>query len=384
MKIILYGPVHWRIADEFFEPNQHELIRVEGCLDDMVARVSETSPNLLIVHGLPPEDRFLAELARLCRLIPDAAIVPYLVEPEREYLIKLMRAGVSEVLLDDTQAAVREVLVRVGQKIKKSQRDDSRIGKAIGLISAKGGDGSSLLTANLATALSLAQDMQVLAIDLSLPFGDLDLYMTTATPDNTLVNFSDEVDRLDGSLLRSMVHHVSSQLDLVAAPKVFEEAFRINPVHVRKLMVLAVQEYDYVLVDFGSQIGPFVTQVLDELDELVMVVTATMPSVRHASQMVALWESLEFDVSKVSLVLNRYTDQYNIKPEDLTNAVGRSIAATIPGELPVAEEALLRSVPVVQYDPKCKLSKAIRDWASHWTGMQEPEDKSIWHRLKIR
>lgn len=384
MKIALYSPSHWRIADDYFEPSQHQLARIDGELDQLVTKVIEVAPNLLLLHGLPQADRMIIEIARLCRLLPDTAVVPHLEEPDREFLVKLMRAGVSEVLLDETQESVREILVRVAQKIKKVQRDEKRQGKAIGLISAKGGDGSSLLAANLATVIAMTPDTQVLVMDLALPFGDLDLYITSVPLTNTLVNFSDEVDRLDGALLRSMVHHVSSQLDLVASPKVFDESFRIDPLHVRQLIEIALDEYDYVIIDFGSQVGPFVTQVLDELYELVMVATATMASVRHASQLMRLWEGLEFDPAKVSLVLNRYSEHFNIKPEDISRAVGRSISAIIPGETLLAEEALLRSEPVVTFDPKCKLTKAIREWSMHWSGLHETEEKSLWHRLKIR
>ena len=241
-----------------------------------------------------------------------------------------------------------------------------------------------MLAANLAVAISLVPNTKVLVIDLSLPFGDLDLYVSATPPTHTLVHFSDEIQRLDASLLASMVHHVSSQLDMVASPKVFDEAFRIEPTHVRKLIDVAIQEYDYVLIDFGSQVGPFVTNVLDALDELVMVATATMPSVRHASQLMRLWGGLDFDVGKVSLVLNRYSDHYNITPEDLARAVGRSVSAIIPGEVLVAEEALLKSEPVVRHDAKSKLAKAIMAWSSRWTGQHEPEVKSLWHRLKIK
>lgn len=384
MKIALYSPSYWRIPDEYFEPSQHQMVRIDGDLTQLVTKSINVSPSLLVLHGLPQDERMLIEVARLCRMLPETAIVPHLEEPDREFLIKLMRAGVSEVLLNETPESVREILVRVAQKIKKVQRDDAARGKVIGLISAKGGDGSSFLAGNLATSIAMSPDTQVLAIDLALPFGDLDLYMTSSPLTNTLVNFSDEADRLDGALLRSMVHHVSSQLDLVASPKVFDEAFRVDPLHVRKLIEIALHEYDYIIVDFGSQVGPFVTQVLEELDDLIMAVTATMPSVRHASQLMRLWEGLEFDLAKVSLVLNRYSEHFNIKPDDLSRAVGRSISALIPGETQLAEEALLRSEPILNYDPKSKLSKAIREWSSRWTGVHEREEKSLWHRLKIR
>lgn len=384
MKIALYSPTHWRVSDEVFEPRQHELLRLEGALDEMPVQLSGQDADLVFVHGFSVDDRFLAEIGRLCRLFPDAAVVPHCEEPDRDFLIKLMRAGVREVLLEESPVAVREVLSRIGLEIKKAKRPDGRRGTVIGLISAKGGDGSSILAANLAMALSMAPEKKVLAIDLALPFGDLDLFLTAVQPTNTLVNFSDEIDRVDAALLSTMAHRVTSQLDLVASPKSFDDAYRVNPEHVRKLITVALQEYDFVVLDYGSQVGAFLTSTLEELDELIMVTTATMPSVRHASQLMRLWDVLEFDISKVRLVLNRHSDRYNVTPEQLSKAVGLPIDMLVQTDVEMSEASLLKSTPIITLDPKNKLSRAIIEWSSRWTGAHEPESKSIWHRLKIR
>lgn len=384
MKIIVYSLTYWRLPDEYFEPQQHVLTRVEGSLDRLGSEINKGLPDLVFVYGFALDDLLLSEVARLCRLFPNVAIVPRCDEPDREYLIRLMRAGVREVLLEETSEAVREVLARVSQDLKKANLNNHHRAKTIGLISAKGGDGSSMLAANLATSLSYQPDTRVLALDLALPFGDMDLYLSSKMPLHTLVNFSDEIDRLDASLLGSMAQHLTSQLDLVSSPKFFDEAFRITPQHVQKLIALAVNEYDYVVIDYGSQVSGFVTNTLEFVDDLVMVITATMPSVRHASQLMHLWEGLEYDAAKISLVLNRYSDHYNVTPDDIAKAVGRNPSAILPSEVLAAEDALLNSIPIVRHAPKSKLSKAISDWVVNWTGNHEPEVKSLWHRLKIR
>ena len=385
MKIALYSPTHWRIQDEVFEPRQHELLRLEGGLDEMPVQLSGQCADLVVVHGFPTDDRFLGEVGRLCRLFPDTAVVPHCEEPDRDFLIKLMRAGVREVLLEESPEAVREVLSRVGLDLKKAKRPDGRRGTVLGLISAKGGDGSSILAANLAMALSMAPEKKVLAIDLALPFGDLDLFLTSVPPTHTLVNFSDEIGRLDAALLNTMVHRVTSQLDMIASPKSFDDAYRVDPEHVRRLIAVSLQEYDFVVLDYGSQVGAFLTNTLDDVDELIMVTTATMPSVRHASQLMRLWDVLEFDISKVRLVLNRHSDRYNVSPVQLSKAVGLPIEMLIQTDIEMAEASLLKSSPMITLEPKNKLSRAILEWSSRWTGStQEPENKSIWHRLKIR
>ena len=385
MKIALYSPTYWRISDEVFEPRQHELLRFEGSLDEMPVQLSGQNADLIFVHGFAADDRFLTDIGRLCRLYPEAAVVPQCDEPDRDFLIKLMRAGVREVLLDESMESVREVLSRVGLELKKAKRPNDRRGTAIGLISAKGGDGSSILAANLAQALSMAPEKKVLAVDLALPFGDLDLFLTAVPPTHTLVNFSDEIDRVDAALLGTMVHRVSSQLDLIASPKAFDEAYRVNPEHIRHLIAVALQEYDFVVLDYGSQVGAFLTNTIEEVDELIMVTTATMPSVRHASQLMRLWDVLDFDISKVRLVLNRYSDRYNVTPEQLSKAVGLPIDVLIQTDIEITEDSLLKSTPMISLDPKNKLSRTIVDWSSRWTGgVHEPESKSLWHRLKIR
>lgn len=385
MKIALYSPSHWRVPDDVFEPRQHELLRLEGGLDEMPVQLSGQGADLVFVHGFTADEHFLAEIGRLCRLYPDSAVVPHCEEPDRDFLIKLMRSGVREVLLEETPEAVREVLSRVGLELKKAKRPENRRGTAIGLISAKGGDGSSILAANLAMALSMAQEKKVLAIDLALPFGDLDLFLTADPPAHTLVNFSDEINRLDASLLGTMAHRVSSQLDLVASPKSFDDAYRVDPEHIRQLIAVALHEYDYVVLDYGSQVGSFLTNTIEELDELIMVTTATMPSVRHASQLMRLWDVLDFDISKVRLVLNRHSDRYNVTPEQLSKAVGLPIDVLIQTDIEMTEASLLKSTPMITLDPKNKVSRAIMEWSARWSGgVHEPESKSLWHRLKIR
>ncbi len=88
-------------------------------------------------------------------------------------------------------------------------------------MSAKGGDGATYLTANLAAALADNPECRVLTIDLSLPFGDLDMYMTGNTTSNNLATFSNQIDRIDGALLDSMAHHVSGNLHLIPSPTIF-------------------------------------------------------------------------------------------------------------------------------------------------------------------
>ena len=116
-----------------------------------------------------------------------------------------------------------------------------------------------------------------------------------------------------------------------------------------------------------------------------MVTTATMPSVRHASQLMRLWDVLDFDISKVRLVLNRHSDRYNVSPEQLSKAVGLPIDVLILTDIEITEDSLLKSTPIVSLDSKNKLSRAIIEWSARWTGsIHETESKSIWHRLKIR
>jgi pilus assembly protein CpaE len=381
MNIVSYSPQPWKVSDEQLGLGQHQLTRQTGELRAMVRLITAQKPDLVFLVGFEPADpHYIQELEKLCLTLPNAAIVALQPQAQPEILLALMRAGVREVIVDSNPDTLKQVIERTHLRIKGTTSSQGRI---FGFVSSKGGDGGSCIAANLAFALSQVPDTRVLAIDLSLPFGDLDMYLTGENHSQDLADISSQTDRLDQSLLSSMVQHLSPTLDLIPTPSTFEKIVHIEPERVGELIQITTSFYDYILVDFGSSIDRVGVWILEHLYEICLVSTPSLPSLRRAGQLLKVWKDCEKPISRIEIILNRADTDVPISEAKIEKVIGKPINKRLPSDVEAVQESLLIGKSFVQTAPKSKLTRTIIDWVTDITGSSNPK-LSLWQRLKIR
>jgi pilus assembly protein CpaE len=381
MNIVSYSPQPWEVPDTQLALGQHQLIRLVGKPGGMVRQLTAQNPDFVFLAGFDAsEPHYIQELEKLCLALPHAAIVALHPQAQPELLLSLMRAGVREVIVDSTPETLQQVIERAHLRAKGGNISQGRV---FGFVSSKGGDGSSCIAANLAFALSQEPDTRVLAVDLSLPFGDLDLYLTGDNHPQDLADISSQSDRLDQSLLDSMVQHLSPTLDLIPSPVSFEKIVHIEPERVSKLMHIATNFYDYILVDLGTSFDQVGIWVIEQLDELCIVSTPSLPSLRRGGQLLKLSKEFDKPMSRIEIILNRADTSLPISSTEIEKVIGRPINKRFPSDAEAVQEALSIGQPLLQVAPNSKLSKTIVDWAAHLTGNSQRK-RSLWERLKIK
>jgi len=381
MNIVTYSPKPWEVPDTQLKLGQHQVARLVGELDVMVRQLTAQKPDIIFIVGFEPtEPNYIQEVEKLCIALPHAVIVALHPEAQPELFLSLMRAGVREVIVDSASETLQQVIERA--RLRTNVASISR-GRVFGFVSSKGGDGSSCIAANLAFALSQEPDTRVLAVDVSLPFGDIDMYLTGDNHSQDLVDISSQSDRLDQSLLHSMVQHLSPTLDLIPSPATFEKIVHIEPERVSKLINIATNSYDYILLDIGTSLDQVGILLLDHLDELCIVSTPSLPSLRRAGQLLKLWKEFEKPISRIEMILNRADSNLSISSSEIEKVIGRPINHRFPNDFEAVQESLLIGQPILQVAPKSKLSKTIVDWAADLRGSSHHK-LSLWQRLKIK
>jgi pilus assembly protein CpaE len=381
MKIVAFSPKTWDVPDAQLELGQHQLIRLVGEAGGITRELAAQKPDIVFLAGFEPSDPlYVQEVEKLCLALPQAAIVALHPQAQPEVQLLLMRAGVREVMVDSSAETLLQVIERIQFRASGGGVIRSHV---FGFVSSKGGDGCSCLAANLAFALSQKPGIRVLAIDASLPFGDLDMYLTRNNHAKDLADISSQTDRLDQPLLNSMVQHLGPTLDLIPSPATFEKVVRIKPEQVSKLIHQVSNFYDYTLIDFGSSLDRVGLWVLDRLDQLCIVATPSLPSMRQAGQLLKLCEELEKPVSRIEIILNRADANDGISSTEIAKLIGRPIDKSFPFDSAAVEESLLTGQPILKAEAKSKLSKTITDWAEQISGNSHSKP-SLWKRLKIR
>ncbi len=108
--------------------------------------------------------------------------------------------------------------------------------------------------------------------------------------------------------------------------------------------------------------------MLDSLDSATTIVVVTgqeIASLRNAARMTETLRA-RYGAAKVKVVVNRFSSDAVIALEDVERTIGGQVAYVIPGDYPVAVEALNTGRPIVLEEGR--LAEAVRNMAMELAG----------------
>ena len=380
MNILLFAPEAWPIDDTLLDPQRHQIERVKGPLSELIKVATAQQPDLVLLTGFATDAYLPKVLENLCATLPAVTVAVYQPQVSTGQLMELMRAGVRDVITDCQPATLQQVLERAIARLQSAQPFKSKV---LGIITSKDGDWGSCVSANLGHCLADLTHARVLMIDLSLPFGDLDMYLTNQTDMKDLVDISAEAGRMDSSLLDSMVHHLSPNLHLIVSPISFEKVLRVQPENIRRLIEIATRNYNYVVLDMGTAMDQLCLSVLSQVDEICVVASSILPSIRRVSQILKLLKTLDYDDDTISVVVNRFDEKGPISQQEMEKVINKPLRCHLALEHAVMQNSLLTGKSIMELQPQSKFAQAIREWTSQITGVPIHK-RTLWQRLRMK
>lgn len=285
------------------------------------------------------------------------------VEPE---LLRLaMRSGFRDVVEVDgaTYGALAEAVGDAYTAAAKQRglADAEAHGQArvVSVFSTKGGVGKSVIASNLAAVMAAEQGKSVALLDLDLEFGD-DALMLGLEPTRTIYDAVQAFDRLDAQLLEGFMSVHSSGARVLLAPTLPEHAESITAARVAKIISLARELADVVIIDTPGRMDETVLTAIDKSDLVLAVATMDLPSIKNTKVSLAKLRQLGYRNGLVSLVLNRADSKVFLDPSEVENAVGGKVLVKIPSDRRVPR-SVNRGVPVVLDQPKSPVSRAMSE-----------------------
>jgi pilus assembly protein CpaE len=245
----------------------------------------------------------------------------------------------------------------------------------------RGGDGSTSLAVNLATALANDENQRVLLIDLAMPFGDADISVWNKTAEHDVADFCNEVHRLDDALLNSMVAQVRPNLHFMPSPEHFEKVIGIEPNVVQQLLRFLSSRYSFILLDLGSHVDPLTLHAWEMLDQAVLVSAASVPSLRRLKRLCHLWESLGLSPGQLNIVINRLSANLDMELSVFERLCPGKILRRLPLENDAMKASVMQGQPLLSLQPRSGYARTVAAWAAELCG-QSPKEKSLWQRLR--
>jgi pilus assembly protein CpaE len=301
---------------------------------DALSAVDRQQPDVVIVSFSQGAEAPLAIAQALLRERPELVLVALSDASAAETILAAMRVGYKEfvVLPADTQR-LRQV---VHESAYAPETDDGA-GTVVAFIGAKGGVGTSMLTANVGA--ELAGLHKVVAIDLDMSMGDL-ASILDLQPAEDLVALLPRAARLDERMITSACTVHASKLHVLAQPAEPSPTLQYTADDVYAVIAAAARAYQYVLLDCGAHIDEATTLAVNVADTVVLVAEPTVISVRNAFRRTRFLMNLGVERERIRLVINRHHATAWVGLPDIEANLGLPIAATVAEDARVVGQAL--------------------------------------------
>jgi len=281
----------------------------------------------------------------------------------REYTkapVILLASGGSPSLLEDAlEADIADVILlpqltdNVVFAIKKSchagrkqqAAGGGRQGRLVTVFSPKGGTGKTVLSTNISASLAKHWGKRALLLDLDLQFGDAAI-MLGIEPEKTIY---DLVTAACG-------------LDVLPAPLRPEDAELVTEAKLARLLEVARESYDVIIVDTSPFFHGPMLATLDRTDELLLLTSLDVPTIKNVRLSLQTLELLSFPRERIKVVLNRANSKVGMQRKEVESALEMSVRHEVPSDRAVPL-AVNRGNPAVLADSKSEFSRSVRELA---------------------
>jgi len=237
----------------------------------------------------------------------------------------------------------------------------------LAVCSSKGGVGKTTIAANLAVALATRDNTRVCLVDLDLGFGDVAIPLQLF-PARTIADAVALESDLDFASLEPLLTPHRRGFSTLVAPVQPDAKDSIPASLVSRVLAILKANFEFVIVDTSPAFDEHVLQAFDETDELLLVTTLDVPTLKNVKIACETLDLLNFPKPRRHLVLNRADDKVGLSPEKVETTLDMKIAQSIPTSAEVAN-ATNAGEPITASQPRHAVSQAFRRLADAVSGV---------------
>jgi pilus assembly protein CpaE len=300
-----------------------------------------------------------------------ALAMVYSAKADPDLLVRCMRAGARELLtLPFSCGEMAEALVRASALLSADRPAQKAAGKLLVFLGAKGGSGVTTLACNFAVSLAQEHKKKTLLIDLNLPLGDVAISLGIKA-EHSIASAFQNISRLDSHLLSTLLARHDSGLSVLAAPHELAPTY-VSVEAIDKLLEVARQNFDYVVVDAGSRLDLQRKHLLDDSATIYLVTQAGIPELRNSHRLLS--QLAAAGSPKVEVVLNRYDARsVDIDEEHIAKALNRPANWRIPNNYAAVRRMQNTAAPLSQEG--AQISRVIRQMTESVCGQPPVAEK---------
>src|SRR6516162_4079417 len=344
---------------------------------DRLPDPAEGVPDVVFLDlGRNPEPflEFASQLRRnwpAVRVIACSANVP----PNPQLLLDAMRSGVQDFI---PKPAEGHTLTELLQRISIDVQGKDVVGndRLIVFMGAKGGVGTTTVAVNLGVQLASFARKRTALLDFARPLGNahllLDLHLRFGLRDTV-----ENLDRLDSHFLTGLLTTHKTKLELLGGVTQPEEWQSIDVRLLDRVVNVAQNSFDVVVVDMGSQFSSEWSAVLCMARLILIVAEANVPSLWTLDRRLMALKGFGIDPTRARVIINRWHKGDDEVLKSIEKQISKPVFACFPNDFRKASQAMNLGTPL-QENHNNILNDRYRQVAGQLVGIpvSQPERKN--------
>jgi pilus assembly protein CpaE len=331
----------------------------------------QAAPNVIFVVSSNAEE-IISTVTTLHQALPWAWLLVISEIRDTQVILQTVRAGAREflnppILPDNLHEAMERFHNECNRdKVKKIY------GKVFGVVSAKGGAGTTTTAVNLATSIASMPATKVAVIDLGYPLGDAAALMD-ARPQFSVFDAFKVGSRLDTVLLESYITNKHG-ISLLAAPMEVEERALPDQDTFRETLKVVTETFTHAVVDVPSHLDLEYLHAFSKMcTQLLVVVTPELLSLWKTHRLLNYMNRWDIP-GKLKLVVNKNDRSEEITTRQIQKMLDLKISWSLPFDYDSAIHAINHGKPLVR-ENNSSLATAFGTMAEELTGLTLPQKR---------
>jgi pilus assembly protein CpaE len=333
----------------------------------LYSEMATDPPALVLLEVSDPPEQAMEAIQACSQLLHGIPIITVLKKNDPEFILRCLRLGAAEFLLQPvTQAQLKACCDRV---LQLGRGGEGQGGKVYCVVPAKGASGATTIAVNLPRLIKQNGHERVLIADMDPVTGTLSFQLKV----RCMYSFVDAISHregLDTEMWKTLVTTHNGVDVLLAPDKPGDVSGGIG--ELGGLLEFVRQQYDIILLDTGNPFSPWTLELASLSDEIVLVTTNELTSLRSAQRVLAHFARHRVDRSKIKLVVNRYNTDIGLNQEAIETALRCDVFHVVPSDFEAVNEALVNGKPVPNAS---NFGKSVQQLAERLAGLKEGAKK---------
>jgi len=345
------------------------MVRMGGLAEACQVYQTDPTPSLIMVESLDAPNQmvsYLDQLAEVCD--PGTKVVVLGASNDISLYRELMQRGVSEYLVPPFTPLL------IARTINNLYADPAApfVGRQVAFCSAKGGSGASTIAHNIAYSITERLMTGAILVDLDLPFGTAGLDFDQ-DPVQGIADALIEPNRLDAVLMDRMMARCSDRLSLFAAPASLDNDYEISADAYEEVTRKIRGAAPFIILDLPHVWTAWKRKVLLESDDLIIVATPDLASLRNAKNLVDLFRRARPNDPPPRLVLNQVgvPNRPEISLKDFGEALSLTPSLSLPFDPKIFGQAANNGQMLSEVAPKSRIAEGI-DYLAQQIARRDP------------